>query len=151
MDPVEYIKEIFSNPITYSIIFVISTAIEISPIKINPWKGLFKWIGNAINAEILKEIELLKDDVSTIKKDQEEDAAETMRCRILDFSRSCRRHEEHDAEEWNNIISILRKYENHVKERGITNGVIEENAAYLRELYHDRLTHNDFEKKEETS
>lgn len=146
----ELLNEMISNVISFVtspavIVLGTITIFEVTPIKINPWKRIFKWIGNAINGELLKEIEHLKKDVSTIKEDQQEDNAENMRCRILSFARSCRRHDTHDAEEWNNIISQLRKYESYVKERGIENGVIEENAAYLRELYHERLVKNDFE------
>ena len=137
-----YLREIVTDP---TVIFLGTiTIIDVAPIKIDPWKWLFKKIGLAINGELLKEIAQLKEDVATIKKDQEEDNAESMRCRILSFARSCRRHEKHDAEEWNNIISQLRKYEAYVDERNIENGVIEENAAYLRELYHKRLVDNDF-------
>lgn len=142
---INFLKEIFTNPAV--LLFGTITVIEITPIKINPWKAIFKFIGNAINGELLKEIEHLKKDVSTIKKDQEEEAAENMRCRILSFARSCRKHEIHDAEEWNNIISQLRKYEAYVHDRGIENGVIEENASYLRELYHQRLVNDDFDKR----
>ena len=138
-----YAKEIVTNPSV--IIFGALTLVEITPIKINPWKTIFRWIGTAINGDLLKEIEHLKSDIATIKKDQEEDNAENMRSRILGFARSCRKHEVHDAEEWNNIISQLRKYEAYVEERGIENGVIEETAAYLRELYHKRLVNDDFE------
>ena len=138
-----YIREIVTNP---TVLFLgTSIAIDIAPIKIDPWKWLFKKIGQAINGEMLKEIAHIKEDIATIKKDQEEDNAENMRARILSFARSCRKHEQHDAEEWNNIISQLRKYEAYVDDRDIENGVIEENAAYLRELYHKRLVNNDFE------
>lgn len=135
----EFAKDFFTNPAV--LLFGTITIFEVTPIKINPWR----WIGRKINGELLDEIEHVKSDISTIKKDQEEDNAENMRCRILSFARSCRKHDLHDAEEWNNIISQLRKYEAYVEERGIENGVIEENAAYLRELYHARLVNNDFE------
>lgn len=136
-------REILTNP---TVIFLGTiTIFEIVPIKINPWSCVFNLLGNAINGTIIKEIAQIKEDIATIKKDQEEDNAENMRCRILSFARSCRRHDTHDTEEWNNIISQLRKYEAYVEEREIENGVIEENAAYLRELYHKRLVNNDFE------
>lgn len=144
MEVIDSIKEIATGPVMILLIPIATTLIEIAPIKINPWSRLFKWIGDIMNGEILKEIDHLKKDVATIKRDQEEDNAENMRCRILDFAGSCRRHEHHDTEEWNNIISVLRKYETYVKERHIDNGVIEENAVYLRELYHERLVNNDF-------
>ena len=136
---VKFVKDFFTNPAI--LLFGTITIFEVSPIKINPWK----WIGKAINGEIIKKLEKVEEDISTIKKDQEEDNAENMRCRILAFAASCRRHEHHDAEEWNNIIAAIKKYETYVKERNIDNGVIEENAAFLRELYHARLVNNDFD------
>ena len=38
----------------------------------------------------------------------------------------------------------LAKYEDYTEAKGITNGVIEEDSKYLRELYHDRNSSNDF-------
>lgn len=123
------------------------TIVEVTPIKINPWR----WFGNLINGGLIEKINRLEEEIATIKKDQAEDNAESMRCRILSFARSCRRHEIHDTEEWNNIISQIKKYETYVKERKIDNGVIEENSAYLRELYHERLKNDDFEQEEDVS
>lgn len=144
MDLLEMIQELATSPSILVIATIAASLIEISPIKINPLSSLCKWIGKTINAEVIEELKAVKSDVATIKKDQEEDNAENMRCRILSFARSCRRHEYHDAEEWNNIIEQLKKYESYVEERKIKNGVIEENAVYLRELYHERLVNNDF-------
>lgn len=142
MDLLELAKDLITNPSVLTIGSL--TLIQWSPIKINPWDLLFKWLGKALNGQLLEEIEHLKEDVSTIKKDQEEDNAERMRSLILSFSSSCRRSEHHDEEEWNYIISIIKKYESYCEEREIDNGVIEETAAYLRELYHERLKNNDF-------
>ena len=139
------ITEFVTNPAV--ILVGTITLFEVTPIKINPWKAIFRWVGNAINGDLIKDMEHLKEDVATIKKDQEEDNAENMRCRILSFARSCQKHDIHDAEEWNNIISQLRKYEAYVEERGIENGVIEETAKFLRELYHERMVKDDFEQE----
>ena len=136
---VNFAKETITNPAV--LLFGTITIVEVVPIKLNPWR----WIGRAINGELLKKLEKVEQDVATIKKDQEEDNAENMRSRILSFAASCRRHEHHDAEEWNNIIAAIKKYETYVKERKIDNGVIEENSAFLRELYHERLVNNDFD------
>lgn len=134
-----YLLETITNPVV--LLFGTITIFEVSPIKINPWK----WIGRIINSEMLQQMEEVKNDIATIKKDKAEDNAENMRSQILSFAASCRRHEHHDAEEWNHIIAIIKKYETYVEERGIDNGVIEETAAFLRELYHKRLVNNDFD------
>lgn len=135
--------ETITNP---AVIFLGTiTLVEVVPIKIHPWKWIGKYVGRVINGEMIQKLDQVEKDIATIKKDREEDNAENMRSRILSFAASCRRHEHHDAEEWNNIISAIKKYETYVKERKIDNGVIEETAAYLREIYHNRLVNNDFD------
>ena len=111
--------------------------IEITPIKINPWQKLFAWIGRLINGEMQK-------DLIELKRDFEETKAQDKRWHILSFARSCRQGEKHTKEEWNHAISELKDYEKYTKEKNISNGVIEENAKYLRELYQERLKKNDF-------
>lgn len=113
------------------------TLIEIAPIKINPWSFILKKIGNVLIGDIKKEIQ-------DLKRDFEETNADNMRGSILDFARSCRKHEEHTEEEWNRIITKIKKYETYVKDKNIDNGVIEEASVYLRKLYHERLSKNDF-------
>ena len=113
------------------------TLVEVAPIKVNPWGALLRWVGDTINGD-------LKADLSTLKKDFEENKADSMRWNILNFSRSCRNGEEHSEEEWGHVISQIKLYETLCDERSIENGVIEETSVYLRELYHKRLHKNDF-------
>ena len=119
------------------VLFGAVTLVEVTPIKLNPWKWLFSWIGNAINGDIRK-------DLSELKRDFEETKAQDKRWRILDFSDSCRRGETHTKEEWEHVISELKEYERYVLEKEIDNGVLDENAKYIRELYHERNIKNDF-------
>lgn len=131
----EYIKEIVTNP---SVIFIGAiTLIEVSPIKVNPWQKIFAWIRNLFLGEIISQL-------MELKRDFEETKAQDKRWHILSFARSCRQGELHTKEEWNHAISELKDYERYTKEKDIDNGVIEENAKYLRKLYNDRLTKNDF-------
>ena len=145
MDLFDYVKEITTNPTFYILLGTAATIFEISPIKISPWSWLLTRIGRAINRELLEKIDQMEENISIIKRDQEEDNAENMRHRILSFARGCRKHEHHDTEEWNIIMSLIKKYETYVVERHIDNGVMEENIKYLRELYHERLINNDFD------
>ena len=145
MDVLDYIKELTATPLFYFLLGLAATIFEIAPIKISPWSWLFKKIGSLINGEIIRKMDQMEKDIAIIKRDQEEDNAENMRHRILSFARGCRKHEHHDAEEWNIIMSLIKKYETYVIERKIDNGVMEENIKYLRELYHERLINNDFD------
>lgn len=42
-------------------LFVLFTLIQIAPIKINPWSSLARFLGKAINADVLKDLEEVKD------------------------------------------------------------------------------------------
>ncbi len=127
--------DVFTNP---SVVFIGAiTLIEVTPIKINPLRMLFKWIGKAVNGDIQK-------DLSELKRDFEETKAQDKRWRILEFSRSCRNGVQHSREEWKHAISELAEYEEYTKKKNIINGVMEEDAKFLRELYRERNMKNDF-------
>lgn len=121
-----------------------TTLIEITPVKINPWRSLFSWIGDAINGDIQRDVTLLVQRQEELKHDFEETKAQEKRWHILEFANSCRKNEKHDEEEWEHVISDLKEYEDYVKAKNLPNGVIEENTKYLRELYHERIKENDF-------
>lgn len=114
-----------------------ASVIQLSPIKINPWTFIFGKIGSWIIGD-------LKKDLLELKRDFEETKAQDKRWHILNFADSCRRNERHTKEEWEHAIAELAEYENYTERKGITNGVIEETAKYLRGLYHERIIKNDF-------
>lgn len=142
MNIVEYLKDIFINPTV--IIFGAITLFEIVPIKINPWSTLFRWIGKAINGELKEQLSDLSSDVSELKSDFEMKKAEDMRWEILEFANTCRIGNEHSKDEWRHVMNQVSEYEEYTERKGITNGVIEEDARFLRELYHERNLRNDF-------
>lgn len=82
--------------------------------------------------------------LSEFKRDFDETKAQNKRWSILSFARSCRNGEMHTREEWKHAISELAEYEAYTENKKINNGVIEEDAKYLRELYHERNLKNDF-------
>lgn len=134
------------------------TLIEIVPIKINPWRWLLSWIGKVVNAEDRKNIEKINDKIDKMQENQvriennfaemkheiEEDKAKEKRWHILDFVNSCRHGRTHTREEWNHVISELADYETFTERKGIKNGVIEEDAKYLRKLFQENNEKNNF-------
>lgn len=142
MNIVDYLKDIFTNPTV--IIFGAITLFEIVPIKINPWSTLFRWIGKAINGELKEQLSDLSSDVSELKSDFEMKKAEDMRWEILEFANTCRIGNEHSKDEWRHVMNQVSEYEEYTERKGITNGVIEEDTRFLRELYHERNIRNDF-------
>ena len=138
----EFIRSIFESPTI--ILFGAITLIEVAPIKINPWRSLLKWVGKAINGDIQAQIAEIKTEVKELKEDCELKNVDDMRWEILNFVNTCRRGTEHSKDEWRHVMTQLAKYEDYTERKGISNGVIEEDSRYLRELYHKHNTKNDF-------
>lgn len=138
----EFIRSIFESPSI--VIFGAITLIEVAPIKINPWRSLLKWVGKAINGDIQAQIAEIKTEVKELKEDCELKNVDDMRWEILNFVNTCRRGTEHSKDEWRHVMTQLAKYEDYTERKGISNGVIEEDSRYLRELYHKHNTKNDF-------
>lgn len=136
MENLKNILEFISSNL-WSLIVLITAAVEIAPIKVNPWSKIFSWLSEAIVGD-------LKKDFQEFKRDSEERTANSMRWEILSFANSCRRGQEHSKDEWWHAISQIREYEEYTKLKGIKNGVIEEDSEYLRELYRQRNLKNDF-------
>lgn len=113
------------------------TLIQVAPIRVNPWNKLLSWVKSALIGE-------LETDVKELKKDFENEKVSTKRWNILDFANTCRNGRLHTKEEWQHVISQLKEYEVFIDERQIENGVIEEEAKYLRKLYAERNEKNDF-------
>ena len=132
---IEYMKEFVAYPPVLLIGAV--TIIQITPIQINPWEWLFSWIGDKINGDI-------KRDLAELKRDFEENKTQDMRWNILNFANSCRFGRRHTREEWEHVISEIKRYEDYVEKNDVSNGVMQENAKYLRELYRKILHENDF-------
>ena len=120
------------------------TLVEIAPIRINPWGALLKYIGKVTNGELNEKFDTLQGELEKFKREFEVKNANDLRWDILDFSNSCRNNRKHGREEWEHVVSQLKEYESYVEKHNIDNGVIEEETKYLREMYQERLSKNDF-------
>ena len=111
--------------------------VEVTPIKINPLSRFLKWVGDKINGEMLKRIDRLEQDVNTNEMDR-------IRWEVLDFANSCRNGRKHTQDEFEHIITLVKKYEGLLKKCGRENGVFEFEYHYIKELYERCLKTNDF-------
>jgi hypothetical protein len=128
----------------WTIIIVISIFIQITPIKINPWSALFKWIGKTITGNACSKIDGLIDKVEKIEKDVKTNEKDRIRWEILDFANSCRNNRKHTRDEFQHIVALNDKYKRLLKETNDTNGVFEVEYNYIQDLYAERLEKNDF-------
>ncbi len=130
---------------------IISIFIQVTPIKINPWSKLFKWIGGLITAESDKKINQLiettdemQKNIKTLQQNMDENEKDRIRWEILDFANSCRNNQQHTKDEFQHIITLNDKYEKLLALTGDTNGVFEAEYRYIQKIYTERQEKNDF-------
>ena len=102
--------------------------VEFTPIKINPLSKLLKWVGDKANGEMIKRIDKLEQNVDTNEMDR-------IRWEVLDFANSCRNGRKHTKDEFEHIITLVKKYENLLEKCGKENGVFELEYEYIKQLY----------------
>lgn len=97
---------------------VIMSLIEISPVKINPWKTIARWFGRAINGDILDEINKMKSqiqDIDTRTNNMQDEARErdavSCRTRILRFGDELLHDIHHSKEHFDQILMDINEYE----------------------------------------
>lgn len=128
----------------WSLILGLSVFIQITPIKLNPWTTLFKWIGKMINGELTSRFEDMEKKVANLIKQRQEDEKDRIRWEILDFANSCRNGRKHTKDEYQHIIDLNDKYKKLLIETNDKNGVFEAEYEYIKTLYKERQEKNDF-------
>ena len=119
------------NPgyVTVGIVILLSL-IEISPLKLNPWDRLLRWIGSKLNSSTEKRL-------ATVETQLRSMWINDHRHCILTFAREARSGIEHSSDEWTNVLNIAEEYERYINTSGATNGIITQDTAYIRNLYQE--------------
>lgn len=130
---------------------IISAIIQITPIKLNPWTRLFKWIGKLITADSDKKIDglvtatnNLETDISELRSKVDENEKDRIRWEVLDFANSCRNGKRHTKDEFQHIITLNDKYKHLLSKTNDKNGVFDAEYEYIKKLYQERQEKNDF-------
>ena len=134
------------------IIALLSTVLEVSKIKVNPWSWLGHKISHIISAPVLKELEGMRKEIDTIK--QQNDAREDERLldkaldarrRILRFADEIRRGDRQSHEHYNNIFEDIHYYTNYCTEHPkFENDKAVISIKIIEETYEECTRENDF-------
>ena len=119
----------------WAIIVFGSLFIQISPIKINPWSAIIKWIGKLIMNEACGKMDDLIKTVNNIDKEVKENEKDRIRWEILDFANSCHNHRKHTRDEFKHIIELNDKYAKLLEKTKDRNGVFKVEYEYIQRLY----------------
>lgn len=134
------------------IIALLSTVLEVSKIKVNPWSWLARKIGEAINGGVIKELDGIKKEIGDIKDRNEKQDAEreidkvlNARRRILRFADEIRRGDRHSHEHFDAVlddIGFYTKYcEDHPK---FSNEKAVLSIKIIKDIYEKCARENDF-------
>lgn len=119
------------------IIVVLGVFVEITPIKINPISAFLRFVGKTINAD-------LKEDVDKLSLKVDENEIDRIRWEILDFANSCRLGKKHTYDEFTHIIEVNTKYHKIIEARDMTNGQLDLEYAYIKEIFKQCQLENKF-------
>jgi hypothetical protein len=95
---------------------LIATFVELSPIKIDPWSKLAKWIGRAINGELITKVDKLEADIGKIQSDAAEREAKECRARILRFGDEILHGQKHSKEHFDQTLQDITEYERYCEQ-----------------------------------
>ncbi|MCC8047313.1 MAG: hypothetical protein LIP12_17805 [Clostridiales bacterium] len=136
-----------------AILLIASGLIEISPIKINPWKAIGKAIGKAINGDVVQELESVKKAQTDIahrlderERIEDDRNADRQRERILKFNVELIRNLKHTKEDFNEIMVVMDEYEAYCENHKSTykNNRADLAMENIRRVYREREEKNDF-------
>lgn len=126
------------------LLFVMSV-VQIAPIKINPWSALAKAIGRAVNADVLRELKSVKDDLSDHIRMDDERNADEHRARILRFNNELLRDIPHTKEEFIDVLADIDFYERYCRDHeNYKNNRAVHAIENISRVYDDRLREHDF-------
>lgn len=131
------------GPILLVIVLAL-TLIQITPVKINPWSAMFKWLGKQLNTDVIKKITAVEERLDEHIKDSLDNEIRERRVAILDFSSSIIRGVNYHREKFDFMINECDSYEEYCRKNEIKNGVAEASIAEIRRIYQEHLRNADF-------
>lgn len=121
------------------------TLIQWSPIKIDPWKWLFGWIGRAINGEVLERVGKMDVRLEKLEGKVDESEAKAARVRILRFGDEVLHGKLHSKEHFDQVLLDIVEYEQYCDDhKDFQNGVTPATSKHIKKIYAERLENNDF-------
>lgn len=124
---------------------ILMTLLEVSKIPINPWSTLAKWIGRALNADLMAEIKELKNRLDEHIQTDDERNADLLRTQILRFNDELVHDTKHTKEHFDEILSIIHDYETYCRTReDYPNNKCAHAISNISRVYDERLEKHDF-------
>ena len=127
------------------LLFLVLSMLEVAPIKVNPWSAIAKAIGRAMNADVLRELDMVTQKLDTHIRVDDERNADSYRTRILQFNNELLREILHTREDFIEILAVIDDYEGYCRDhREYKNNRAVCAIENIKRVYMDRLQKHDF-------
>lgn len=146
MDIITFLKSLTAGEATLVLVGILSL-VQITPIKINPWSALFKWLGRMINGELSDKIDALAKKVDKLEAKEDERDAVNKRVRILRFEDELQRGQRHTKDSFDQALSDITDYESYCapgKHPEFRNNQTTATVEHIKKVYAERLERHDF-------
>ena len=80
-------------------LLLLLTLVQVAPIQVNPWSAIARWIGKAINGDVLDKLGCLEKRLEKHVQADDERDADMHRARILQFNTELLREKKHTEED----------------------------------------------------
>lgn len=117
-----------------SVIVIILSLVEITPIKFSP----LQWVGKRINAEALLRL-------TKMEKKLDEHIAESYRNNILIVQDKLIRGQLLTREEWEKALKNCEDYEKYIRDNNLSNDLVNEAMKFIHRKYQDALNSASFQ------
>lgn len=145
------------------VIGVLSIVVEkAKKIPFHHWTHLFEWIGKSLTKSVDTKLEMIEQQqkanndaiieldkkverkFSEQQKEADEKEAKRLRASIISFSDSCRVHEKHTKNHFENIMRDYDDYMAYCDKHKLENHFIEGEKQYIESVYQECLRENKF-------
>lgn len=117
-----------------ALVILFLSAVEICPIKINPWS----WIGGLIGK--LLGVKSVSDKVDALEKKVDENQATTIRVRILNFENELQEGRKHSKDSWDQVMDDIHRYEDYTKKHPeFINNITIASTNHITKKYNELL------------
>lgn len=129
-----------------SVIVLLLTLVEITPIKISP----LAWIGKRINQDMSERLDEIEKTQKEQAKNLDEHIAQSYRDKIFTFQNELLRGQKHTREAFDEVLEAADYYEAFVSDNGLRNGKADAAIDYINRVYQkcqDERSFMDLERK----
>ncbi len=124
---------------------ILLTVIQIAPVKFDPWTAIARAIGRALNGEVLTQLSVLRENLDTHIRVDDERNADLFRTRILQFNNELLRDILHTREDFIEILAVIDDYEHYCRDHeDYKNNRATFAIENIQRVYKDRLMKHDF-------